>query len=104
MGLLGVFIAGLAWTGDSRYQRTVMLRETNTGETFFSAWCETCHGRNGNGSGGAPPLDDGAVMEQYPSFESLDHYIQTEMPATDPGILTPQEAQDLTHFIISLNH
>lgn len=74
------------------------------GKELFLDLCETCHGPGGNGAGGAPILNDGAVLQTYSSPVSLEQFIQTHMPSSDPGILTEQEATDLTFYIYELNH
>lgn len=104
--LMGIFAAGLAGWAYQQYQlkeaATVAAR-ANAGQVLFSAMCETCHGLGGNGAGGAPSLQNGQVMAQYPTQAALARFIQTHMPASDPGILTNQQAVDLALWIQTLN-
>lgn len=74
------------------------------GKELFADLCETCHGPGGDGAGGAPVLNDGTVLQTYPTPPTLSHFIQTHMPASDPGILTVQETTDLALYIFQLNH
>ncbi len=79
-------------------------RQASDGQELFAAMCQTCHGRGGDGSGGAPVLNSGATVRDYRDTGALAHFIRTRMPASDPGVLTRPEAWDLALFINKLNH
>ncbi len=79
-------------------------QEAASGQQLFVSMCATCHGPDGNGAGGAPVLDDGRVLGKYPTLSALSHFIQTRMPATDPGMLSTAQAQNLAVFINKVNH
>lgn len=84
--------------------RQMERTEAVGGKELFSDLCETCHGPGGNGAGGAPPLNDGTVLQTYSTPAAMEGFIQAHMPASDPGILTAQETADLTFYIFQLNH
>ncbi len=80
------------------------VNQAEVGHQLFHALCATCHGPGGNGAGGAPVLNDGQTLAKYRTTSSLAQFIQTHMPASDPGILTSQQAVDLALWIKALNH
>ncbi len=108
LGVTGVLVLGAGVLLNHRHQvmATTKLERTEAagGKELFLDLCETCHGPGGNGAGGAPTLNDGVVLQTYPTPASLEQFIQTHMPASDPGILTKQETTDLTFYILQLNH
>lgn len=79
-------------------------QQAQVGQQLFQSLCITCHGPGGNGSGGAPVLNDGSVLQKYATTSRLSQFIQTHMPASNPGMLTHQQAQDLALYIKKLNH
>lgn len=83
---------------------SVETRQAVTGKQLFAAMCVTCHGPGGNGAGGAPILNDGSVLQKYSTVKSLAAFIQSNMPASDPGILTSQQSTELALYIFHLNH
>lgn len=70
------------------------------GAWLFQRECSVCHGADGAGGPNAPDLATPAV--QHLSPRTLESFIQTDMPADNPGILTTTEARDLAIFIQSL--
>jgi mono/diheme cytochrome c family protein len=105
MGAALVTFSGLwAWHRDAQASRASLIRiEASQGQHLFHAMCETCHGPDGDGAGGAPNLMNGEVLQQYPTVSQLATFIQERMPATNPGILTNSEARDLALWIQALN-
>lgn len=83
--------------------RAVSHQQAVEGQQFFNQSCITCHGPGGNGAGGAPNLNDGKVIKKYASLTALQHFIQTHMPASDPGSLRSFQSRDLAIYIRSLN-
>ena len=77
--------------------------DARVGAVIFATDCETCHGVGGDGAGGAPALNDGKVLKTYPTGPALQAFIRKNMPASDPGILTPGQVRDLADFVLSLN-
>lgn len=71
---------------------------------YVEKTCSTCHGANGEGLGVLPPLwgpksySIGASMARE---ERAASFIWHNMPQSNPGSLTPQEAFDLSAFINS---
>lgn len=82
----------------------VETQQAVTGKQLFASMCVTCHGPGGNGAGGAPILNDGSVLQKYSTVTSLAAFIQSNMPASDPGILTSQQSTELALYIFHLNH
>lgn len=73
------------------------------GAEIYSAQCAGCHGENGEGNPYLfPPLwgngsfNDGAGMY---SVRKMAAFVQHNMPQNRMGILTPQEAYDVSEFI-----
>lgn len=75
------------------------------GQAVFSGTCAVCHGAEGQGTPPAiPPLwgpksySIGASMARE---ERAASFIQHNMPQTNPGTLTPQQAFDVAAFVNS---
>ncbi|MCY0879170.1 MAG: c-type cytochrome [Firmicutes bacterium] len=107
---IGAVMAALCLVGAYGWRREVgqsraaaWRQEAQVGQQLFSALCETCHGPDGNGAGGAPNLNNGDILQKYPTVSQLTTFIQQRMPASDPGVLTPLQARDLAVWIWSLN-
>ncbi|AUW94780.1 c-type cytochrome [Sulfobacillus sp. hq2] len=79
-------------------------QEAQEGQELFASLCQTCHGPGGDGAGGAPVLNDGVTVTKYANTSALAQFIQSRMPATNPGILSPSQARNLAWYIIKLNH
>lgn len=109
VGVMGVVLVGAGAAGwmfhrHQAAQAQVAADEAETGRMLFRTLCAACHGPGGDGAGGAPILNDGQTVAKYPTVAALAGFIQTHMPASDPGILTAQESQDLAVWIRHLNH
>ncbi len=75
------------------------------GEKIYTAQCAGCHGEDGAGSMPLmPPLwgpesfNDGAGMF---TISKMARFVQYNMPQNRPGILSPQEAYDVSAYIHS---
>ncbi|PSR23443.1 MAG: cytochrome C [Sulfobacillus thermosulfidooxidans] len=79
------------------------VSQEQAGRVLFANLCATCHGPGGDGSGGAPNLTDGRVLQKYPTSQALGTFIQQRMPASAPGTLNPDETRDLVLYIQRLN-
>ena len=90
----------------------VKLPELNSdrdrGGEIYALQCALCHGADGAGKPPAIPAvwgpnayDDGAGMNDVAKMAA---FVQHNMPQTDPGSLTPQEAYDVAAFINSKPH
>jgi thiosulfate dehydrogenase len=80
--------------------------DSRAGAVVFAQRCETCHGADGAGRGGAfPPLwgaksfNDGAGMGLLPAMAG---FIRYNMPyGSPPNTLSAQQASDVAAFVIS---
>jgi len=78
--------------------------QAKRGQMVFEERCVACHGDNLSGSRMAP----GLVGDDFKGFVGrsigdLASEIRQIMPADDPGTLTPQQAADLSAYILSKN-
>jgi thiosulfate dehydrogenase len=78
------------------------------GESIYVGRCAVCHGFAGEGVGpmlppvwGNDSFNDGAGMNKV---EKMAAFVLKNMPQTNPGSLTPQEAFDVSAFIQSKPH
>jgi thiosulfate dehydrogenase len=80
--------------------------DPHAGAVVFAQSCESCHGADGAGRGGAfPPLwgaksfNDGAGLGKLPAMAG---FIRYNMPyGSKPNTLTAQQASDVAAYIIS---
>jgi thiosulfate dehydrogenase len=70
---------------------------------IYAEKCAVCHGANGDGVGPMPPpvwgassFNDGAGMHRV---EKMAAFVVKNMPQTNPGTLTPQQAFDVSAYI-----
>jgi thiosulfate dehydrogenase len=74
------------------------------GATIYASQCAGCHGLNGEGLWPNPPLwgpdsfNDGAGMNSIPKMAA---FVQHNMPENRKGILSHQEAYDVSAYIHS---
>ncbi|WP_053960510.1 c-type cytochrome [Sulfobacillus thermosulfidooxidans] len=101
--LFTVGIASYMLTTRNMAIKAQHVNEEQAGGVLFANLCATCHGPGGDGSGGAPNLSDGHVLQKYPTSQALSTFIQQRMPATAPGTLNPDETRDLVLYIQRLN-
>lgn len=108
--LVLILVGLVAGGGFMLWQRSVSavtyaqaVQQAQIGGQLFQFKCSTCHGVGGNGAGNAPVLNDGAVLKKYSTVSALVSFIKTNMPASDPGSLTLQQATDLALYIRSIN-
>ena len=73
------------------------------GEQIYAAQCAGCHGNDGQGRApmfpavwGPSSFNDGAGMN---NLQKMAAFVQHNMPQNRMGILTPQEAYDVSAFI-----
>jgi thiosulfate dehydrogenase len=90
----------------------VMLPELSgdrkSGSQIYTQRCTVCHGADGAGKPPAIPAlwgpdayDAGAGMNNIAKMAA---FVQRNMPQTDPGILTPQQAYDVATYVYSKPH
>lgn len=97
-------------TNIAGYDGLIPMKDTLVGDAargaklYVEKTCSTCHGADGNGLGILPPLwgprsySIGASMSRE---ERAASFIWHNMPQSNPGSLTPQEAFDLSAYINS---
>ncbi len=70
------------------------------GAKIYAATCETCHGKGGTGTGKAPRLaSPSSVGAQFKTQGALDAFILHNMPANNPGSLSPQQAANVSAYV-----
>jgi len=76
--------------------------QAKRGDTLYKEQCATCHGDNLEGSGPMPPLagKDFLANWQGKSVGELFEKTHTTMPATAPGTLTPEQAAEITAYML----
>ena len=83
--------------------KDTLVGDAKRGEALYAAkTCVTCHGPEGAGNGPIPSLwgaKSYAVGASMNREERAASFIQHNMPQSNPGSLTPQEAFDLAAFI-----
>lgn len=97
--------ADLPWLGKNEVDE-VPIPNVDKGNSIFQQSCIACHATDGAGSGpttgpalwGEGSFNDGAGMGR---MSKMTGFVQKNMPKTDPGSLTPQEAADVSAFILS---
>ncbi len=73
------------------------------GSALYAQKCAACHGATGAGSAAFPPLwgpksfNGGAGMHRLATMAA---FVRYNMPENAPGSLTPQEAYDVSAFIL----
>jgi thiosulfate dehydrogenase len=78
--------------------------DPEAGKRLYAASCASCHGQDGAGMGGYPPLwgprsfTIGAGMAR---MHTLAAFIRWNMPLGDGGSLSPEEAYDLAAYVLS---
>jgi hypothetical protein len=74
------------------------MAQANRGRDQFRSMCAECHT--------VPEFSDNAFKLKWSrrSLGDLYTFIHQNMPDSAPGILTPQQAVDLTSYILSLNN
>jgi thiosulfate dehydrogenase len=85
------------------YQFANLKTDPLHGADIYAAQCAGCHGSNGEGNPylisplwGDGSFNDGAGMY---SIRKMAAFVQHNMPQNRMGILTPQEAYDVSAFI-----
>ncbi|MDW0108460.1 c-type cytochrome [Sporosarcina aquimarina] len=97
--------ADLPWLGKNEVDE-VPIPNVDKGNAIFQQSCVACHATDGAGSGpttgpalwGDGSFNDGAGMGR---MSKMTGFVQKNMPLTDPGSLTIQEAADVSAFILS---
>lgn len=70
------------------------------GAKLFAASCETCHGKGGIGSTSAPRLaKPSTVPTRFATQSALELFIAHNMPANNPGSLTPSQDKSIASYV-----
>jgi thiosulfate dehydrogenase len=92
-----------AFVGRGLIELPNLTPDADHGANIYAQQCSGCHGANGEGNAPKfPPLwglnsfNDGAGMHGIPKMAA---FVQHNMPQNRMGILTPQEAYDVSAFI-----
>jgi mono/diheme cytochrome c family protein len=106
--IVGGFLASLAVSIAAQETRSVndgvyTADQAKKGEALYKEQCAACHGDNLEGSGPMPPLAGKDFLANWTGKTVGDLYekVQTTMPATAPGTLTPEQAADTVSYMLS---
>ena len=101
-------VTGHAFPGRGLVKLPELNGDRDRGSQIYELQCALCHGADGAGKSNAIPAlwgpnayDDGAGMNDVAKMAA---FVQHNMPQTDPGSLTPQQAYDVAAFINSKPH
>ncbi|GKV68978.1 hypothetical protein NCCP2716_14760 [Sporosarcina sp. NCCP-2716] len=97
--------ADLPWLGKNEVDE-VPIPNVENGRGIYQQSCITCHAADGSGSGpttgpalwGEGSFNDGAGMAR---MSKMTGFVLENMPMTAPGSLSPQEAADVSAFVLS---
>lgn len=95
---------GDAATSTASRRFLTMKPDTAAGTAIYASACAKCHGPNGEGTPGAPPVwgpqsyNIGAGMARV---STAANFVQANMPFDRPGSLTDQQALDVAAFVNS---
>jgi len=78
--------------------------QAKRGENIYKEQCAACHGDNLEGAGPMPPLAGTDFLANWKDkpLSELYEKIQTSMPATAPGTLSPAQAADTVAYMLSM--
>ena len=101
-------VEGKAFPGRGFVKLPPLQGDAGRGAAVYRERCATCHGADGAGE---PPIlpalwgpdayNDGAGMNQPSKMAA---FVQHNMPQNRPGVLTAQEAYDVSTFVASKPH
>ena len=85
------------------------------GRQIYDRQCARCHGAQGNGTQGYPPLTGGqgtlksdkpmlTVGSYWPYATNIWDYTRRAMPYDNPGVLTTDEIYSVTAYILRMNN
>jgi len=81
-------------------------RQASEGQALYDAKCATCHGPEGDGSGGAPGLANDSFTADWDglTLAQMVNRIRTSMPQDSPGSLTRPQTSAITAYLLKVNH
>jgi mono/diheme cytochrome c family protein len=74
--------------------------QAKRGEALYKENCAACHGEDLAGSGPMPALAGNDFIANWKNVGDLYEKINTSMPATAPGSLSPQQTTDIVAFML----
>jgi mono/diheme cytochrome c family protein len=106
--IVGGFLASLVASVAAQATRSVnegvyTADQAKKGEGLYKEQCAACHGDNLEGSGPMPPLAGKDFLANWTGKTLGDLYekVQTTMPATAPGTLSPEQTADTVAYLLS---
>ena len=92
-----------AQAGKSANDGVYTAEQATRGEALYKEQCAACHGDNLEGSGPMPALAGADFLAAWgtKTVGDLFEKTHTTMPATAPGTLTPEQAADITAYMLA---
>lgn len=109
--LLIVSIPGLiqqavsAQAASSTRDGAYTVEQAQQGKVLYQKQCATCHGETLEGIGKNPPLAGDVFLDKWTDQTLADLFmkVNTTMPASAPGTMTPDETSQVLAYILSMN-
>lgn len=81
-----------------------LLEQVAQGADVFATTCAVCHGDLGEGgSGYAHPIVNTRGLDKFRTAQRLFLYNRDLMPFNDPGSMQPEEAWQVTAWLVAMN-
>lgn len=109
--MLVVSIPGLiqqalsAQAGSSTPDGAYTIEQAQQGKALYQKQCAMCHGDTLEGVGKNAPLTGQVFLDKWTDQTLADLFmkVNTTMPASAPGTLTPDETSQVLAYILSMN-
>lgn len=103
-GALLAVSAGLSAQSKAASEGVFTADQAQAGEGIYKEQCAACHGDNLEGSGPMPPLSGKEFLSNWQDKPLAELYekLQTSMPATAPGTLSPDQAANALAYLLSM--
>jgi mono/diheme cytochrome c family protein len=81
------------------------VEQAEQGKALYQKQCATCHGNALEGMGKNAPLTGNVFLDKWTDQTLADIFmkINTTMPASAPGTMTPDETSQVLAYILSMN-
>lgn len=73
------------------------------GQSVFANRCASCHGADGQGGTAPAVIGASAHLGEYNTAQGLLGYVETNMPALNPGSLSHQEYLNIVAYLLIQN-
>ena len=73
----------------------------DAGKTVFASHCSRCHGDQGQGVSAPAVIGTGAHLSKYNTAQGLLDFVDTTMPANNPGSLSHQDYLDVVSYLLT---